>query len=112
MYKITDILSLGTEYTVADPKGDVIGTIQIIPYDDILSATQGSYIFESESYQAYIDESISILSGFEEIDPTKVLWYATTEDEVVITEIIEYALLNGYDKIILEHLEEKIDDKV
>jgi hypothetical protein len=106
MYKITDILSLGSEYTIADPQGNFIGTIQIIPFDDILSATLGPYTFETDSYQKYIDESMAVLSGFEEVDSNRVLWYATSDDEVVLADVIQFALNNGYDKIILEHLEE------
>jgi hypothetical protein len=34
------------------------------------------------------------------------MWYATPDEEVVLSEIIEYAIKNGYDRIILEHLEE------
>jgi hypothetical protein len=106
MYKITDILSLGTEYTIADPQGNVIGKIQIIPFDDILSATLGPYTFDADSYQKYIDESMAVLSGFEEVDANKILWYATSKHEVVLADVIQFALNNGYDKIVLEHLEE------
>jgi hypothetical protein len=104
MYKMTDILSLGTEYTIADPKGNYIGKIQIIAFDDILSATQGSYTPEMGSYQKYIDDSIAVLSGLEEVDANKILWYATLKSEVVLSDVIEYAMNNGYNRIILEHL--------
>lgn len=106
MYKITDILTLGTAYTVSDQNGNVVKTIQVIPQVDILSAALGSYSEEFESMQAYIDKSIEVLSGFEDIDPNKILWYSTTEEEVVLSDLLEYAVRNDYDKIILEHLEE------
>ncbi len=106
MYKITDIQTLGTEYTVADPAGNIITTIQIIPFTDLLSVTMGPYTEEMGDYTAYLEKCVAVLSGFEEIDPYKVLWYATSEDEVVLSEVIEYAIKNDYDKIILEHLEE------
>jgi hypothetical protein len=106
MYKITDILTLGTEYTVTDQTGKVIRSIQVIPQTDILSAALGSYSEEFGTMQSYLDKSIAVLSGYDDIDPSKVLWYSTTEDEVVLSELLEYAVRNDYDKIILEHLEE------
>ena len=106
MYKITDIHSLGSEYTVADPDGNVIATIQVIPFAELLSATLGPYTEEFGEYKTYIDKCTNVLSGFEEVDPYKVLWYATAEDEVALSEIIVYAVTHDYDKIILEHLEE------
>ena len=106
MYKITDILTLGTAYTVSDQNGNVVKTIQVIPQTDILSAALGSYSEEFGSMQNYIDKSIEVLSGFDDIDPNKILWYSTTEEEVVLSELLEYAVRNDYDKIILEHLEE------
>jgi hypothetical protein len=106
MYKITDITSLGTDYTIADPNGKVITTIQVIPFTEILAAVGGPYAAETESFTSYIDKCIAVLSGFEGIDPHRVLWYATTEEEVALSEIIEYAVVHDYDKIILEHLEE------
>ena len=106
MYKITDITSLGTDYTIADPSGKVITTIQVIPFTEILSATLGPYTEEFGNFTSYIDKCIAVLSGFDEIDPHRVLWYATSDEEVALSEIIEYAVVHNYDKIILEHLEE------
>jgi hypothetical protein len=105
MYKITNIETLGTDYTVADQKGNIIKTIQVIPHTEILEAALGKYTEDFDSLQIYLDKSIAVLAGFEEVDPYKVLWYATLNEEVVLTEIIEYAIKNGYDKIILEYLE-------
>lgn len=106
MYNTTDILSLGTEYTVADQNGNIIKTIQVIPHSDILNAAIGMYTFEHGSYSDYLEKSISSLTGFEDMDPNKVLWYSTPDEEIVLSDIIEYAVNNGYDKIILEHLED------
>lgn len=106
MFKITDITSLGTEYTIADPNGTVITTIQVVPFTEILSAALGPYNEEFGGFKPYLEKSIAVLSGFDEIDPNRVLWYATSDDEVALTEIIEYAIKHGYEKIILEHLED------
>jgi len=106
MFKITDILSLGEDYTISDPTGKVIETIQVIPFTELLAATLGPYTEEFGSYESYMERSIATLSGFDDVDPTKVLWYATTDDEVALTEIIEYAIKHDYNKIILEHLED------
>ena len=109
MFKITDITSLGTDYTIADPHGTIISTIQVIPFTELLTATLGPYTDDFENYSSYINKFIAVLSGFDEIDPLSVLWYATSDDEVALSDIIEYAVKNDYDRIILEHLEE-LDD--
>lgn len=105
MYKITDITTLGTAYTVADPAGVIITTIQVIPYTELLSATLGPYTEMSGSYESYIEQCQAALSGMNNITPYGVLWYATSESEVALSDIIEYAVKNKYNKIILEHLE-------
>ena len=106
MFNTTDILSLGTEYTVADQQGNIIKTIQVIPHSDILDAAIGFYSFEQGSFSEYLENSIAELSGFEDVDPNRVLWYSTYDEEIVLSEIIEFAVQNGYDKIILEHLDD------
>jgi len=106
MFKVTDILSLGEDYTVTGPDGTVISTIQVIPLTEILSSALGPYTDEFGSYENYLSKSIASFSGLDDVDPTRVLWHATTEDEVLVADIIEYALKHGYDKIILEHLDE------
>ena len=106
MYNTTDILSLGTEYTVANQKGEIIRQIQVIPSSDILEAAIGPYTPEHGTYSDYLEGSISVLTGFDNVDPLKVYWYTTFDDEIILSEIIEFAIKNGYDKIILEHLEE------
>ena len=106
MFKITDITSLGTDYTIADPSGTIITTIQVIPFAEILSATLGPYTDDFGSYSSYLEKCIAVLSGFDDIDPLSVLWYTTSDDEVALSDIIEYAVKHDYDRIILEHLEE------
>ncbi len=106
MYKITNIELLGTDYTVTDIEGNIIKTIQIIPQTEILESALGEYTSEFSSFTDYLDKSIATMTGFDNIDPNKILWYATHEEEVVLSELIEYAVKNGYDKIILEHLED------
>jgi hypothetical protein len=107
MYKSTNIESLGTEYTVLNQEGIVIKKVRIIPHTQILEAALGPYDVEKfSSITQYLDSSIALLKGFEEINPRAILWYATTDKEIVLDGIVEYAVTNGYDKIILEHLEE------
>lgn len=106
MYKITDISTLGTAYLVSDKDGNVVKTIQVIPQVDILNAALGSYSERFGTLQSYIDKSIEMLSGFGNIDPNKILWYSTLDDEVILSDLLEYAVKFDYDKIILEHIEE------
>ena len=100
-----NIESLGTEYTVANPDGSIIKLIQIIPHEEILAAALGKFVDCTSTLSAYLSESITRLEGTGNIDPTRVLWYATEEEGIVLSEIIEYALNNDYDKIIIEQLE-------
>jgi len=106
MFNTTDILSLGTEYTVADQKGNILKQIQVIPHTEILEAAIGPYSPEHGTYSEYLEKSIAALTGFDGIDPLKVLWYATFDEEIILSDVIEYAVKHGYDKIIIEHLEE------
>lgn len=108
MYKITNIESLGTDYTVADRNGKIIKTIQVIPHDEILDAALGVWT-EGDNIEEYLKKSIAVLEGFEDIQSNTTLWYATNDENVKLSEVFEYAIKNGYDRIILELLEE-IDD--
>jgi hypothetical protein len=105
MYKITHIDQLGTDYSVSDESGKVIKSVQVIPHTEILEAALGEYTNAFSSIGMYLDKSIEVLEGYENMDPNSVLWYATSDEEVVLSELIEYAVNNGYDKIILEHLD-------
>ena len=42
MYKITNIETLGTDYTVANQDGKIIKHVQIIAHTDILNAALGT----------------------------------------------------------------------
>ena len=106
MFNITDILSLGTEYTVINQDGVVIKTVQVIPHTEILEAANGQYSIAHGTYTEYLNKSISLFTGFDEVDINRVLWHSTLDEEIILSDIIEYAVKNGYDKIILEHLDE------
>jgi hypothetical protein len=108
MFKITNITLLGTEYTVANQDGKIIKTIQVITHSDILNAALGKYDEAKGSVQQYMEKSIGLLCGFNDVDanPYKTFWYSTPDEEVVLSTIIEYAIKNGYDRVILEHLDE------
>ena len=107
MYKITNIDSIGTEYTVADQTGKIIKTIQVVPHTEILDAALGPITEEFHSVTDYLEKSIAVLSGVDKIDPLKVLWFSTYNEEIILSELIEYAVHNGYDRIILELLEDQ-----
>lgn len=103
---ITDIQSLGTEYTVADQNGSIIKTIQVIPMAEILSVAVGPYVEETfGTFENYVEKSRATLSGYKDIDPNSVMWFATEDEEVELADLIEHAYKHGFDKIILEHLD-------
>lgn len=106
MYKITNIQDLGTDYTVADKSGNVIKMIQVIPHTEILEAAHGEYKESDGTVESYMQKSVAVLAGFDKIDPTRTMWYATTDEEIILSEVFEQALRLGYDRIILEHLTE------
>ena len=106
MYNITNIRSLGTDYTVADLDGEFIRKIQIITHTEILDAALGEYDAESfGSFDEYLAKSITVLDGFDDHGMTKTLWHATTDEEVILSDVIQYAINYDYERIILEHLE-------
>lgn len=104
MIKITDVVTLGTEYTITNQNGEFVKTIQILPQDDILSAALGPYTEEFGEYDSYLENSVAVLFGFDKIDPNKIFWYSTSEEEVILADVIEYAVKYDYDVIILEHI--------
>jgi hypothetical protein len=106
MNKMTDLLSVGTAYTVADVAGNIIQSVQVLTHTDILDAALGPYTSEFGSYESYLKKSIKVLSGFS-TNFTSVLWYSTHDEEIVLSDVIEYAVLHGYDSIILEHLDDQ-----
>jgi hypothetical protein len=105
MYKNTDVLSLGTDYTVTDRSGKVIKTIQIMTQADILDAALGPYTEDFGTFNEYLEKSIKVLSNFDQVDHNKVLWYSSTTEEVILAEVIEFAIKNDYDRIILEYID-------
>lgn len=106
MYNITKIDSLGTSYTIADAGGRVIKMMQIIPYSELLTIgeTVGDYMVDGVA--SYMTKFVSMLDGTDHVDPYRVLWHSTHDDEVVLSEVIEYAVKYGYDTIVLEHLDD------
>jgi len=105
MYKMTNIETLGTNYTVANTEGKVIKDIQIISHTEILEASLGPYTDSFDNMSAYLEKSIAMLEGNDEIDPNKIYWYSTEDEEVPLNDVIEHAVKYGYDVVILEHLE-------
>lgn len=106
---MTDIKTLGTEYTVTQPGTNFLKTIQIIQFDEILEAGVGFFDNDADTYESYIKDSSDMFSGCENIDPHKVLWFATSDEEVALSAIISHAITNGYDTIVLEHLDDLTD---
>lgn len=106
MFKITNVESLGSDYTVTDQSGKLIKSIQVLTHTDILTAALGEFTEEFGSISNYLEKSAAVLSGCKAINPNRVLWYSTMDEEIVLSEVIEYAVKNGYDKIVLEHLED------
>ena len=103
---MTDISTLGTDYTIADKKGKILRKIQVIPATCILDAALGDYNTEDFfSVSEYLEKSIATLTGFTDISSNRVLWYSSHDEEVALVDIIEYAIKNGYEKIILEYLD-------
>ena len=105
MYKITNIETLGTEYTVATKEGEIIRNIQIIPYTEILEAALGACNETFSNLSDYIQKSLAVLAGNENIDPYSIYWHSTEEDELPLDEIIEHAIKYDYNIVILEHLD-------
>lgn len=111
MYKITNIETLGEEYTVTYKNGNVINTVQVLYNTDILSAALGEYNDTFTSITDYLTRSIEQLDGYADIDPSRVYWHITRQKELDLSTIIEHAIKHGYDKIIVEYIGKK-DDSV
>lgn len=105
MYKITNIETLGTDYTVATKDGKVISNVQVIPHTEILEAALGYYNESETDMATYIAKTSALFAGNENIDPHSIYWYSTEDDEVPLDDIIEYAIMHGYTTVILEHLD-------
>lgn len=105
MYKITNIETLGTDYAVANQNGKILKNIRIVPHTEILEAALGPYTEEFGDITSYLTKSIAVLEGNEDLSPYNIYWHSTEDEEVVLSEVIEYAIKHGYDIIILEHLD-------
>lgn len=103
MYKITNIDSIGTEYSVADKSGEILQSVQLIPQDELLLTAIGAWE-EGTSIHEYLEKSIALLEGFEEIEPYTTSWYTYT-GMFDITETVLYAVKHGYTRLIIEQLE-------
>lgn len=108
MHKIINIQDLGTDYTVTTPSGKIIDTIKVIPYTDLMDAF-GYFDPDLDTYTSYMTTSIAKITGNKDIDPYSVLWYTTTEEEVVLSTLIEFSVKHGYNTVILEYLEDDIE---
>ena len=110
MYKITNIETLGTEYTVANKDGKILRNVQIIPHTEILEAALGAYNSDQfSSLSEYIEKSKAVLEGNEDLSQHSIYWHSTEDEEIVLEDIIEYAIKNNYDIVILEHLEPSLN---
>ncbi len=104
MYKITNIETLGTIYTVADKSGKLIKNVQIITHSEILEAAMGEYN-ETMSIASYLDKSIALLEGNEDINQYNIYWHSSDTTDIDLTEIIDYCITHRYDTVIIEYLE-------
>lgn len=105
MYKITNIGTLGTNYSVADKNGKLIKHIQVIPHTEILDAALGVYDEATHDLASYMEKSVALLEGNEDISHYDVYWYATEKENIDLTEVIDHAIKHRYDIVIIEHLE-------
>lgn len=103
MYKITNIDSIGTEYSVADKSGEILQSVQLIPQDELLLTAIGAWE-EGTSINEYLEKSIALLEGFEEIEPYTTGWYMYA-GMLDISEAVIHAVKHGYTRLIIEQLE-------
>lgn len=103
MIKVTNINSLGTDYTVTDINGNILKTIQIVTPEEILDAMVGEYNNSFENMNDYLEKSVKYFTGYDK-EPYTTLWWSAYDQDLDVTEIIEYAMTHRYNKIILEYL--------
>lgn len=106
MANVIDLNSLGTEYHISDAEGTISKVIRIFMLDDILSAGVGQFSYNKHDFNSYLKDSIDSFTGFDPCSITNILWYSSFDNEVYISEILEYAIINDYDKVIIEYLED------
>jgi hypothetical protein len=98
--------SLGTEYNIVGPDGQLIRKIKLVQQQDILRSAKGGYEGNKyKSYDDYLQDSKEGLSGFAN-DPLSVYWYSTTEIEYDLMDIIDVCLEHDYEYVIIELLTE------
>ena len=108
MHKITNVDTLGDIYTVVNKTGQIMKRMRIIPYEDIqdvIPEVQDEVFGNNEAIESYIKEASASLTRDVNIDLEKIYWHTTSEHEIMLSAIIEYAFVNGYDKIVLEHID-------
>jgi len=105
MFKITDLRTLGDEFSVFDKKQEkIIGVVQIIEYEELLNCIQGRYDeFLHGSMEEYLKDNIKTLSGFIK-DRSKIMWHLCDEADYDNYEVINKAIDNGYTIIVLEFI--------
>ena len=84
--------------------GDIITSIQIIPFDDIIKATSAYSEEKFSNFSEYLTKVSNSLTSLDETDLSTTLWYSTEDAEIELATIIEYAVRHKYSRIILEHL--------
>ena len=105
MYKITNIETLGTEYTVANKEGKFLKNIRIIPHTEILDAALGPLNESFNGLSDYINQSIAVLAGNEDVNLHNIYWHAVEAEEPTLEEVIEYAIKHNYSIVITEQIE-------
>lgn len=100
--KTKNLNSLGTEYNIVDPDGELIRKIKIIQQQDILSCAVGEY--SKSMYQEpneYVRQSVKRLTGFAK-SPLDVYWHKTTPEEYELMEVVEICIQQKYNYAIIE----------
>lgn len=104
---VTDISTLGVDYTVVDRSGKPVRTIKVIDHDEILNATAGIYTSAHGTYTEYLEKCATKLSGTENIDFTRIMWSVTSDPDMQISNVIKFAVKNGYSVIVLEVVDDE-----
>lgn len=108
MFQITNLNTLGTEYTILDNNAAITKTIRIISQEDILEAALGRYqVSEYKDYHEYMNLSLMYLEGFVE-DPLAVSWYATKEEDFDLHDAVTTAIRDGNSIVIMEILDPEV----
>ena len=101
MYKITNIDTLGTEYTVANKDGKILKHVRVLQHTEKLDAVLGEYDHTVEDMASYLERAASALSGNEDIKEHSIYWL-TTEAGWSMHDVIEHAVTYSYDVVVIE----------